>query len=468
MNSVSVRIFWRPWLLFFIPCLGVLLIGCKIPQKPPPPTVLETIRKHGTLTVLTRNTSTTYYEAQDGLAGFEHDLAVAFAEYLGVEIQFKVLDSVSEVLQAMKAGEGDIAAAGLTRTKQREQTYLFGPDYYTVQQQVICRRGNKLPKSIADLPNFQIHIIKDSSYEERLTELKLEIPQLQWNLATDTSTEVLLEKVWQKEVQCVVADSNIVAINRRYFPELAIAFPLTEEQPLAWILRSGANDLKNEIAQWLKQYVADRQMAALKERYYSYLAIFDYVDIRTFHKRLKTRLPKLLPLFKKAAKQYNIPWKLLAAQAYQESHWNRKAKSPTGVRGIMMLTQKTAKQMGVKYRLNAKQSIMGGTKYFAQLLGRVPKDVQGDDRLWFALAAYNVGMGHIYDARTLARRFGKDANKWLDLKTVLPLLSQPQYYKTLKRGYARGSEPVRYVQRIREFLDILKAHAENLQPPHPL
>ena len=448
-------------------CLAGLLVclasACDIFQKSEPLTPLEKIRQQGELVVLTHNTSTTYFEAQDGLAGFEFDLATDFAAYLGVKAQFEVLDSISAILEAIKEGKGDIAAAGLTRTEQREQEYLFGPDYYQVQQQVVCRRGEAIPDNIADLPDFQITIVKDSGHEERMLELHKEIPELQWTVVSDISVEILLEKVWNKELDCVVADSNIVAINRRYFPELEVAFPVSDAQPIAWIIRHGAEDLREESFRWLEKYESEHHLTALKERYYSYLAIFDYVDIRTFHKRLSKRLPDLLPLFKKAADKYNLPWTLLAAQAYQESHWNSRAKSPTGVRGMMMLTLTTAKQLGIKNRLDVEQSIMGGANYLAQLMDRVPASVQGDDRLLFALAAYNVGMGHVLDAQMLAKRFGKNPNKWHDLKTVLPLLSQRKYYKTLKRGYARGSEPVRYVQRIREFHDILTANLEMFQ-----
>ena len=451
------------WYLCLTGLSVVLASGCDFFQKSDPLSPLEKIRQQGVLVVLTHNTSTTYFEAQDGLAGFEYDLASDFAAYLGVNAQFEVLDSVSEILEAIKEGTGDIAAAGLTRIEQRELQYLFGPDYFQVQQQVVCHRGGEIPRSIDELPNFKITIVKDSGHEERLYELQQEVPEIQWTAVTDMSTEILLEKVWKKELECVVADSNIVAINRRYFPELEIAFPLTDALPIAWIIRPGAEDLKEASIRWLEKYESNHHLAALNERYYSYLPIFDYVDIRTFHKRLSERLPSLLPLFKKAAEKHNFPWTLLAAQAYQESHWNSKAKSPTGVRGMMMLTLKTAKQLGIKNRLDVEQSIMGGAKYLAQLFDRIPQEVQGDDRLLFALAAYNVGMGHVYDARTLAKQFGKNPNKWHDLKTVLPLLSQRKYYKTLKRGYARGSEPVRYVQRIREFHDILNANLKLFQ-----
>jgi len=440
---------------FFIVIL--FLSSCEIAKRSKT-NVLESIRQKGTLVVLTRNTSTTYYEGQEGLLGYEHDLIVAFSKHLGVKIQFKVLDSVSDVLSEIKKGEGDIAAAGLTRTDQREEIFLFGPDYFLVQQQVVCRRGNLIPKSIEDLPNFQISIIKDSSYHERLMELQQDLPNLKWDIVSDISTEQLLEKVWKNEVECVVADSNIVAINRRYYPELIVAFPISETQSLAWIVRGHGDDLKTELEKWIQLPETEQQLTALKERYYSFLSIFDYVNIRAFHKKIKTHLPKYLPVFKKAGKKYDIPWTFLAAQAYQESHWNPRARSPTGVRGMMMLTLNTARQVGIKNRLNPVQSIMGGAKYFSQLLKRIPQQIKEQDQYWYALAAYNVGLGHIQDARILAKRQNKDPNQWYTFKEVLPFLSSRKYYRTLKHGYARGSEPVRYVQRVREFHEILKSY----------
>ncbi|WP_294967121.1 transglycosylase SLT domain-containing protein, partial [Sulfurimonas sp.] len=151
----------------------------------------------------------------------------------------------------------------------------------------------------------------------------------------------------------------------------------------------------------------------------------------------------------------SIPWLLLAAQSYQESHWNPKAKSYTGVRGMMMLTQATAKQVGVKNRLNAKESIEGGAKYLSRIEKRLPPEIKGKNRWAFTLAAYNVGMGHIHDAQILARKLNKDPYLWTDMKKVLPLLSQKKYYKSLKNGYARGNEPVKYVESILYYLDII-------------
>ena len=181
---------------------------------------------------------------------------------------------------------------------------------------------------------------------------------------------------------------------------------------------------------------------------------------------MKSRLPRLEALFKKYAAKHDIPWTLLAAQSYQESHWNRRAKSPTGVRGIMMLTLTTAKEMGVESRLDVEQSIMGGAKYLSRLEKRIPDSVEGEDRWWYALAAYNVGMGHLHDARALARDLDLDPDSWLELKGVLPLLSQKKYYKNLKYGYARGAEPVTYVRQIRNYQNIMRAQIARKQGAH--
>jgi len=180
-----------------------------------------------------------------------------------------------------------------------------------------------------------------------------------------------------------------------------------------------------------------------------------------FNKRIKSRLPKYEKLFKEAGEKYGIPWYVLAAQSYQESHWNPRAKSFTGVRGLMMLTLSTAKQLGVKNRLDPRESIMGGAKHLKQMIKNVSKEVNGENRLKFALAAYNVGMGHVKDAQTLAKRIGLNQNIWNDLRIVLPLLSQKRYYKSLKYGYARGSEPVKYVSAIYDYENILQKHSKN-------
>lgn len=427
------------------------LNGC---EQPSPDKGLETIKKRGTLVVLTRNAPTTYYLDRDHYAGPEYDMMHAFAEHLGVKARFVVYESLEALLNDLAAGKGDIAAAGLTLTKGRSKHFLTGPQYQKIKQEVVCRRGGKRPDDIAGLSQVQLTVVAHSSYVARLTQLRAKHPNLTWE-ETDQDTEELLERVWSREIDCTIADSNIVAVNRRYHPELVVTFSLTEPEPLVWYLPPEARSLNRSLHTWFDGFRAQGLLAQVRDRYYGFVQQFDYVDTRRFLRRIKSRLPRYRKWFETAAKQYGVRWTLLAAQAYQESHWRARASSPTGVRGIMMLTQPTAKELGIKNRLDPKQSIFGGARYLRGLKRRIPDEVVEPDRTWFALAAYNVGLSHLHDAMKLAEQLDRNPYLWADLKTVLPLLSQKKYYRNLDYGYARGEEPVRYVNQIRNFEDLM-------------
>ena len=414
-----------------------------------------------TLNVLTRNSPTTlYYGSANNMVGFEHDLVQAFAKENGYKVNFIIKHSIKEVLEALQKNEGDFAAAGLTRTKSREKKFFMGPGYLDVQEQVVCGY-KKMPKSVNSLIDYNFEIITKSSYIESMEQLKSEHPKLTWKEHEGYTTEHIFERIDKKKVDCTVADSHIISINRRYYPHLHVAFAVSEQQSLAWMMskQGGSYKLMSEMNLWFKKFKKSQEFAVIKDRYFAHVEIFDYVDIAVYHKRIKERLPKYIDSFRRGGKKYDIDWRLLAAQAYQESHWNPRAKSPTGVRGMMMLTLATAKQMGVTNRLNYRHSIDGGAKYLVRQIKRAPEGVkEGVDRAKFALAAYNIGRGHMYDAIRLGKKLGKDPYVWVNMKEILPLLSERKYYKQLKYGYARGHEPVRYVERINNYFDILKQY----------
>ncbi len=432
-------------------CISTLLFSCELIKEK------KLTLTPGVLTVLTRNIPTVYYQGPEGETGFEYDLVKNLAQELRLELKIKVVSSISEMLAAMAAGNADIAAGALTRTRERERRFTFAPDYYMVRQMLVYRKGCDHPKSLAALQRFPLVIPARSSYAERLRELKQRYPFLQWQTTDSLSSDQLLEKVWLKEIPCTIVDSNILALNRRYYPELKAAFPLSEEQPLAWIINPKLTKLRRRIKEWLNKIKQNGQFEQLEKRYYyAGDTNFDYVDTKVFIRRIKTRLPKFQHLFEKYGRKYKIPWTLLAAKAYQESHWDPEATSVTGVRGIMMLTNTTAQHLGINNRLDPEESIRGGAKYLRQLLDRVPESYPETDRPNVAMAAYNVGMGHIYDARRLARELHLNPDRWSTLEKVLPLLKQKKYYEKLKYGYARGREPVRYVNQTNNYRNILE------------
>lgn len=417
---------------------------------------LDAIKASGKLVVLTRNAPTTWYIGRDGGAtGPEHDMVLAFAGHLGVTAEFEVLDGVPEILAALADGKGDLAAAGLTILDSRRQRFRFGPAYQDVTQQVVCRRDNAQPEEPAELVGLDIAVLADSSYSARLQQLAEAHPQLKWRETADQTTEQLMQAVWEGELDCTAADSNIVDINRRYFPELIAPMNLSRAEELGWAMPRGSKNLQRAIRKWFRAYRDSGRLAALQDRYYGFFQAFDYVDIRTYIRRIDERFPRYRRYFREAAEKYDLPYLTLAAQGYQESHWDADAVSPTGVRGIMMLTRSTARAMGVTRRDDARQSIFGGARYLARMKTRFDDAVTEPDRTWLALAAYNIGRAHLHDAQLLARRQGLNPHRWLDIKQVLPLLAKKRYYKDLKYGYARGTEPVRYVQRIREYRHVL-------------
>ncbi len=427
-------------------------------NKAPAPisrSVLDEILQRKILRVVTRNAPTSYYHGVNGKTGFEYEMVNDLADYLGVGVEFIVKEDVGSVLDVLRNGEADLAAAGLTHTGRREKEFLFGPGYQHIRQQVVCRRGGRQARTIDELSTVVLAVVSESSYEEKLKEWSHLVPGLSWNSVKGVSDEQLLEEVVARSIDCTVADSNIVAVNRRYHPELKILFDLTEPEELAWAMLPKATQLQTAVDEWFEGYWSGGKVQRLLDAYYGHTDNFDYVDIRALLRRLESRLPAYRSLFEQAAAESGFSWALLAAQAYQESHWDENATSSTGVKGLMMLTQTTAKELGVTDRTDPRQVIPAGAYYLGLLKDRLPKTVKEPDRTWMALAAYNMGMAHVWDARTLARKLGKDPDHWNSLKEVLPLLSQHQHYSSLKYGYARGYEARSYVQRIRNYYDVI-------------
>ena len=439
--------------------LMVVLNACT-PQR----TVLEQVMTLGELHVLTRNAGTTYYEGPQGPAGLEYELVQRFADYLGVKLKISVPDSLNDILQQVKDGDAHLAAAGLTITEARQQLVRFSPPYQSITQQVIYNARQARPKSLQDL-NGLLEVLAKSSHVENLQKLQQEYHNLMWTESTDADSTELLSLVAEGLIDYTVADSNEVAYNRRYYPKLKVAFDLTEPQSLAWAFpKSNDDSLYNEAVKFFDELKTSGELERILKSYYQHVSNYDYMGTHSYLAQINRRLPAYRPLFEEAAEKYNLDWRLLAALSYQESHWRPHAVSHTGVRGMMMLTQATADLLGIEERTDPKQSIMGGAMYLRKLIDKVPDHISEPDRTWIAVAAYNVGYGHVNDAREIAETRGDDPNSWVDIKATLPLLSKRKWYKQTKHGYARGWEPVRYVENIRSYYDILQWQLEKEQP----
>lgn len=443
-------------------CLTAVALGlCLSLTASRTATTLETVMNQGVLRIISMVGPTIYFRDTQGDNGFEYLLAKQFAEQLGVRLDISVMDDLGDILNAVGGPKGRFATAGLTATKERKQFVRFSEAYTKARPTLIYRRGEHRPKTLDDVIGGRLVVIPGSSHVERLKELKAQAyPDLQWESIAEAEMLGLMQMVHDGEADYAIVDSTALTVNRDLYPRARRAFDLSSEEPLAWAFPAYADDsLLKAANRFLQSYAANGELQRLQDRFFGHADNFNVGGSQIFRKRINNRLADYESLFKTVANEYQLDWQLLAAIAYQESHWRARAKSPTGVRGLMMLTQDTAKEMAVTDRLDPEQSLRGGAAYFLKMKQRITEDITEPNRTWLALAAYNIGLGHLEDARILTERHGGDPNRWQDIRTYLPRLQQKKYYSTLRHGYARGQQAVLYVQNIRRFHSILRWHA---------
>ena len=489
--------FFSKLLILTLSTLG--LLGCQIESEPK--SVLDQIRERGVLRVGTLNNQLSYYIGPDGPAGLDYELAQEFASQLGVKMEIKPAYRLSELFPALKKGEIDIIATGLTQNSNLTRSFRATPAYYYVSQQVVYKKGQWRPRNLKQLIEFEnnrqaehaaefekaalsveldgsassavpakkpdiiqplspsLVVVKESHFEPTLKELQKEHSDFVYQAVNNADINDLLRKVSKNELLFTVADSVELSLAQRLYPDLALAFELTEDQPISWYLNKSEDEsLYALLIEFFGNYKQSGQLASLEEKYIGHIGTFDYVDTRAFIRALDSKLPKWSPLFQKYSQEFD--WRMIAALAYQESHWNPVAKSPTGVRGMMMLTLPTAKSVGVTNRLDPKQSVQGGVKYLGRIVRRVPDSITEHEKIWFALASYNVGFGHMMDARRLTKSQGANPDSWADVKERLPLLRQKKYYSQTRYGYARGDEAQNYVENIRRYYQSIIGHID--------
>ncbi len=433
--------------------LLALLQGCSRP------TTLEKIRQEGVIHVITRNGPITYFEGRDGPAGYEYELARMLAEHLGVELRVRVVADLEQIYAVTEQQFTHLAAVGVSRqaVQQRNPAFRLSAPFLEFRPLVVYRKGRTKPQGIEDLVGKHIVVPSQSAQSDYLSTLKAgAFPDLEWQSMEDAETAELMQLVEDQSVDVAIVNSIEYAVHSALYPQVLEAFDLMGTLSVSWILPPGDDDsLLKVVDSFLQETERQGKLIALQEHYYSHVDQLDYVGASTYMRHIRDRLPLFIEHFRKAGDQYGMDWRLLAAIGYQESHWNPYATSPTGVRGLMMLTQNTAREVGVANRLDPAQSIRGGAAYFSEVKKRLPERISEPHRTWFALAAYNVGLGHLEDARLITRQQGYDPDVWEHVKKHLPLLQQQAWYSKTRHGYARGWEPVHFVQNIRRYHEVL-------------
>lgn len=393
----------------------------------------------------------------DSQTGFEHDLANLFANELGAKPKFLVMPSVNAVVDTLKRNHAHVAAAGISISPELRQELAFGPSYKTLQYVLVYRSKEGRPKTFKDASGKKVLVIADSPGHDLLRDLTGDFPGFGIEaLPHHTHPDDLLKRLDSNEADYALVELYAFQVSKRLYPELSSAFNVGAERRVAWAFSNAADyDLQRSAVAFFDKIRTNGTLNRLMDRYYGHVNRINPLDAEAILDKSQTVLPKLRPHFLEAQQLTGIDWRILAAVGYQESHWDALATSPTGVRGLMMLTDDTADRMGVKNRLDARESILGGAKYLLLLRDTIPDRIQEPDRTWLALAAYNQGYGHLEDVRVLTSRLKMNADSWLDVRKNYPKLKEAQFYESLKHGYARGDEAVQFVENIRNYADIL-------------
>jgi membrane-bound lytic murein transglycosylase F len=422
------------------------------------PPLLTQIQMLGELRVVTRNSPISHFIGPDGPVGPEYELVRGLADRLGVSLSIYTPASFDETLEELTSRRAHIAAAGLSVTPERLLRVEFGPAYDSVRPQLIRRLNGMVAASIEDIQDARVEVLAGSSHAHRLRELQQLHPELQWEEIGGADVDELLARLAAEDSDFTVVNSNEFMVARHLYPELRTAFDLGDEERVAWALprQPGDRSLLEAVHSYFAEIEAEGALAAIFRRYLEPAETYDYVSTRAFVDHFNRRLPRYREWFIEAARESGLDWRLLAAVGYQESHWNPAAVSPTGVRGIMMLTSNTASAMEVTDRVDPYQSIMGGARYLALQRERIPERIGEPDRTWLALAAYNIGSGHLEDGRIITEMNGADPDSWEDVRAHLPLLTQRQWYSRVRRGAARGWQPVHYVDNVQRYYHILQ------------
>ena len=436
---------------------------------------LKEIQQRGYLTALVDNNSFSYFIYKGRSMGYEYELLNLLAKELKVDLKIKVISGVEKAIEQLNSGEGDILAFPLTITKERTQYVSFSQPLFNSYQVLVQRKPEswrsltrdqtekKLIRNASDLIGKEVHVIKSSSFSERLKHLSEEIGGdiIIKEDSAGAESESLIKRVVQGEIEYTVADHPIAVVNAAYYPNLDVGTILSLPQQIAWSVRKNSPQLLKSINNWLAKIKKESTFMVIYNRYFK--------SPRTSLLRIKSDYSsiggsKISPyddLIKKGSEKLGWDWRLLAAVIYQESKFRNDDESWAGARGLMQLMPETAKQFGASNPDDPRQSIKAGVNYLKYLDTYWAKTVRDqDERLKFVLASYNAGLSHVIDARELTGKYKKNPTVWSDVEFYLQQKSNPEYYRdpVVVAGYCKCEEPVNYVKNVLERYEEYKLH----------
>lgn len=458
----------------------LILLSCSQPSNttllaPDVEIDLAAIKKRGYITALVDNNSFSYLIYKGRPIGYEYELLRLLAKQLQVELRIKIISGVENGIHQLNSGEGDILAFPLTVTKERTEYVSFSRPLFNSYQVLVQQK----PENWKDLPQAEldkrvvrdphsligkeVHVMKSSSFAERLRNLSQEIggDVVVVEDSANAESESLIKQVALGNIDYTVADHPIALVNANYYPNLDVSTILSLPQQIAWSVRKNSPELLKVIDQWLIKIKKEPTFMVIYNRYFksprtSLLRVnSDYSSLGG------NKISRYDDLIKKGAGKLDWDWRLLAAIIYQESRFISNDESWAGARGLMQLMPETAKRFGATNPDDPGQSIRAGVNYLRHLDKYWAKNiVDPEERLKFVLASYNAGLSHIIDARELTKKYHKSPVVWDEVEYFLLKKSDAKYYRDpiVIAGYCKCEEPVNYVKNVLARFNEYKLH----------
>jgi len=439
---------------------AALLAACG--PAPPPPVVAP-----HELVALVRPGPSTWYVAPDGRnAGFDYELLSLYAQHH--DLVLKVVAAADPRSRIARGESGASLGAGavyrhVDAPREGAAALLFSTPYYVVEPVLIYNTESYRPASWSDLAGVSVAVLQGAGIASAIEKIRADHPEVKWRPIELSSVESLISQVSDGTIDYAIVAANEADIARSTYLNVERAFSVAAKLELVWAFPASQAVQRDKVDAFFAELKKDGTLLRLIERYFARAQV-PRLDAGVFRERMKVALPQYRLLFEQAQEITGIEWRLLAAMAYQESQWDAQATSETGVRGLMQLTEDTARDLGVADRLDPRASVVGAARYLRAIKDKLPTRITEPDRTWIALAAYNIGLGHLEDARILAQRQKQSPDSWTAVRKTLPLLALPEYYEEAKYGYARGGMPVAFVDRVRAYYDMLLAHQPDARP----
>jgi membrane-bound lytic murein transglycosylase F len=429
---------------------------------------LKTIKEKGVLRALIDYSSTSYFVYKGQPMGYEYELLETFANHIDVDLEVIPVKNMDDIISLLNTYQGDVIAANWTVTKERAKEVKFTQLNNLTEQVLIQRKpegyqnmsksklNSKLLQSATDLAGKEIYVRKNSSFYSRLVNLSDEIGA-EINIKTvdgDISTETLIEQVSKGEIDYTIADKNIARINTSFFNNIDISLSVSLKQRISWAVRKNSPDLAEAIDEWLTDFKKTVEFKYLYQKYFRNIYSYRNRVISDFYSAKSGIISPFDDIIKDKTKAIDWDWRLIASLIYQESQFDPSVVSWAGASGLMQLMPTTAKQLGIDSSSTNADQIEAGITYLKYLDKELKEKVfDPNERIKFVLAAYNVGLGHIWDAIRLAEKYELDPMVWDgNVADMLKNKSKPKYYKdpVVRHGYCRGREPYYYVKEVIE------------------